>query len=84
MATLENSFGVLNELEKLRDENIKILRNSLQNIEKKLEIIDSELLRPSGFHEEISNIEEVEGLSSTIEDLKLQIDQLKEDLQKVA
>ncbi len=84
IGTLQNSFGVLNELEELRSESLNVIKDSLQKIEKKLQTLDSEFLRPRGYHEEMEEVEEAGSLSSTIEDLKGQIEQLKSELQNVA
>ncbi|MEM5801834.1 MAG: hypothetical protein QXQ18_00385 [Candidatus Aenigmatarchaeota archaeon] len=78
---LKNSLAVLNELDKLREENSKLVQESLEKIEQKILDLDSELLRPSGFREELlPHMEEVASIEATLADLKSQIEQLRSGL----
>ena len=78
---LKNNLTVLNELEKLRDENLKLVQEALEKMEKRVLDLDSELLRPSGFREELlPHMEEVASIEATIAELKSQIEQLRGSL----
>ncbi len=83
---VRNSFATLNELEKARSETMKLIHHALEKVDKKLSTLDSELIRPSGYHEPPSatSYEEVAGVESSIADLKGQIDQLKAELEHMS
>jgi hypothetical protein len=77
---IKNTLAVLNELEKVRHENMKLLQDALAKTEKKILDLDSEFIRPPDFQEELPEYGDVETVSTTIEDLKGQIGRLKEEL----
>lgn len=80
LVMVKNSLSILDELDKIRSENLSVVRDALDKVEKSMLTLDSEFLRPSGFHEETSQLNEVASLSVTIDDLKGQIEQLKSEL----
>jgi hypothetical protein len=84
MNVAKNSLVVLNDLERMRAENLKMIEDILNKIDQKLLSLDSEFMRPSGFREEPMEYVDVEGLESTIVDLKSQIDSLKTELERMA
>lgn len=84
MNLIKNTFSVLNELEKIRAENIKLIQNTIEKVDKKLLTLDSEFMRPSGFIEEIPEVHDVEGLESTLVELRNQVNQLKAELQSLS
>ncbi|TAL46742.1 hypothetical protein EPN87_04530 [archaeon] len=85
LVMLRSSLAILKDLDKLRDENLKIVEEGMEKMDKKLATLDSEFLRPSGFREEAHHdVKDVESLEGTIADLKGQIDQLKSELETYA
>lgn len=81
---VKNSFIALNELEKVRIENMKLIQEALNKVEKRILDLDTELIRPSGLHEEIPEYGDVQAISATIADLKGQIEQLKAELETIS
>lgn len=87
MIMITNSLSVLNELDRLRKENMKLIQDTLDRVNKHLMSLDAEFMRPSGLREMAPAIApqiteaETGGLETTISDLKYQIEQLKADLE---
>jgi len=84
MVAIKNAFSILNQLDKLRYENIGMLQNAIEKVDEKLAALDSEFLRPAGFREELPTEEYSEGLESELGNLKNQVDKLKSELKSVA
>lgn len=82
---LRNSFATLNELDKARQQNMVIIQSALEKINKKLENLDTELIRPTGFNTNTSpeDYQDAHNVEATISDLKGQLAQLKSDLQQL-
>ena len=84
---MKNSFVTMGELERAREQTVGVLREGMEKIEEKLVSLDSELIRPAGYHEatvpEELVYQDTETVEATIADLKGQIDQLKFELQKM-
>jgi hypothetical protein len=95
MIMIKNSMMTLAELDKARDETFKLVQNAIGKLENKLNTLDQELVRPTGFmdrptpsyesHATIDNQEyqDMETVEATIADLKGQIEQLKLELDAV-
>lgn len=85
MVIIRNSLLTLNELDKAREETMKIIQEALEKTEKKISELDSELVRPSGYHElEKPEYQDVETIEATIADLKGQIEQLKSEVESMS
>ena len=84
LVMLRSSLAILKDLDKLREENLKIVEEGMEKMEKKIAILDSEFLRPSGFRDEMHDVKDVEMLEGTVSDLKGQIAQLKAELETLA
>ena len=82
---IKNQLAVLNELDKLREENLKLLKAALGRVDERLVKLDSSFMRPSGYMEEIPEMQmqEVDSLEGTIEDLKGQIENLRSEVENV-
>lgn len=78
---LRNNFAILTELDRLREENLKLIQETLEKVENRLMSLDTELIRPSGFREETPEFHDVQTIEATLVDLKGQIEQLKEELE---
>ncbi len=82
---IRNSFSTLNELEKARFETLKLIEEAVGRLENKLSALDTELVRPAGFHSDASpEYQDVETVHATVADLKGQIEQLKSELDHIA
>lgn len=81
---LKNNFEILNKLEKLREENMSLIKETLERVEKKLTTLDTELIKPSGFREEMPEMYDVKSVDDMLADLNKQIEQLKSGLKTVA
>jgi predicted RNase H-like nuclease (RuvC/YqgF family) len=81
LANMKNTFTVLNRLENLKKESLNVLQEAIENSERKLSFLNSELLKPSGYEEEIK-IEryKVEDLEGILDELRSQVDHLKAEL----
>jgi len=83
LVMIKNTFAILDELEKLRTENLKLIEEAIDKVDKKLLTLDSEFLRPSGYMEEMVDLHEIQGIEATISDLKNQVRQLKSELNQL-
>lgn len=86
IAALKNSFSMLEELEKTRNETMGMMKKMMQNMESRISALDGKLVRPAGFREMPSNVnyEEVANIEAMIADLRGQIEQLKVELEQMA
>ena len=82
LGLVRNQIAILNEIEKLRTRNMKVLESTMEKLSKRLIKLDAEFTRPAGFVEETPEmqIEEMESLESTITDLKEEIEGLKQEV----
>ncbi len=86
MQTIRNTIFVLNELDKLRNESMDMIRKSVEGMDKRILSLDTEFIRPSEIKEKAppeatyipGNLEDVLG------SLKSQLEQLKTDLKTTA
>lgn len=76
-------FGVLQELEDIRNDSLKIMRATVQRLEKTLTEIDTELLRPRGVNMDISPVGEMAHIEESLNDLQKQLVGMKKDLQEL-
>ena len=86
IAMVRSGLAILKEMDKLREENLKLIESSVEKVEKRLLSLDSEFMRPSGYEEEMPELQlqDVGSLEDTLTDLKTQIDQLKAELERMA
>jgi hypothetical protein len=82
MMLIKNNFAILSELEKLKEENLKLIENTLDRMEKKILSLDSQFMRPSGFMED-EEVKDAGALDATIADLSGQIEDLKAQLENI-
>lgn len=82
---MKNSFTILKEVEIVREQTVKSMRETLSKIEQRVNSLDSDMVRPSGVSMEpaVRDQKDVYGVESTVADLRSQISQLKSDLQKI-
>jgi len=84
MVAIKNAFSILAEVDRLREENSKLIKSAIDKVDKRLTSLDSEFLRPSGFEEEFpSETYSAESLEGVVGDLKGQVDQLKTELESM-
>ncbi len=80
---MKQLFGVLSELEAVRGDALKILRATVQRLEKNVTEVDSELLRPKGFELEAQGEMEIRHIEDSLSDLQKQLASLKKELQEL-
>jgi hypothetical protein len=82
---LRTSLTTLNELDKARQQNMLIIQGTIEKIEKRIQALDKELVRPSGFSAPSSpeDYQDVHSVGATIADLRGQIQQLKSELEQM-
>jgi len=81
MIVMKNSLAALSQLDQIRNENMNLIVNALDKVEKKLLALDAAFLRPASLQEESGDTEEVEGLHEVMSGLRSQIEQLKNQVQ---
>jgi len=86
MIMIKNSLMALTELDKAREETIKLIQDAVGKLENRLVSLDKELVRPTGYHEisEKHEYHDVETVEATVADLKGQIEQLRSELQTMS
>ena len=86
MNLIRNQVAIMNELEKLKNENMKIMQNTFDKMSNKLIKLDSEFMRPYGFSEDIADMQasEVESLEETLAGLHSQIEGLRREVDTLA
>jgi len=81
LANMKSAFIVLNRLENLKKESLDVLQETIENSERKLSFLNSELLKPSGYEEEIRTERyKVEDLEGILDELRSQVNHLKSEL----
>ncbi len=81
---VKSSISILKELDKLRDENLRMVEDAVNTVDQRMLTLDSSFMRPSGFVEEVPQLQDVENLGVTLEDLRSQINQLKSQIETLA
>jgi len=85
LKVLLNSFAILKELDRVRDQTNGVVNDTLNGIEKKLIELDNDLIRPTGFNMEApsDDYSDHHNVEATVSDLRSQIKQLKNELEKM-
>ena len=86
VSLMREQIAMLNEIDRLKSENMRLLETTTEKVSAKLMSIDSEFTRPQDFQGEYSQVEmdEVETLENTISDLQSQIEILKQEVGSLA
>lgn len=82
---LKQTFAVINEAEALRNDALKIMRTTVQRLDKALNEMDTELVRPRGIDLDrtYSGGTEMRYIESSLTDLQRQLSVLRKDLQEL-
>ena len=82
LSSTKQVFTILQDIETIRSDALKVLRATLQRMEKSVVEVDSELLRPRGaeFPDEPS---EVTHMETSLNELQKQLADLKRELQQL-
>ncbi len=80
---LKQITNVLQELEAVRNDALKILRATLQRLERSSVEVDTELLRPRGFDMEGVSDTEIQHVEGSLHDLQKQLSVLRKELQEL-
>jgi len=79
---MKQLFVVVNDIEALRTDAMKIMRATVQRLDKAIIEIDTELLRPKGFEMQLPTGEiEVHQIEDSLTDLQKQLATLKRELE---
>ncbi len=82
---VKNAIVIQKEIERLAEENRKLIEDGVNKIDDRLIRLDSEFMRPKGFREQFSLPgENKPGLESVVDDLKSQVDDLKSELENIS
>lgn len=82
ISNIKQVFGVLHETEGIRSDALKVMRASIQRLEKNVLEIDSDLVRPKGISmEDMQGSEEIGHIENSLTDLQKQLSDLKRELQ---
>ncbi|MBI2579495.1 MAG: hypothetical protein HYW27_01200 [Candidatus Aenigmarchaeota archaeon] len=82
MSNIKQVFSVLHETDGIRSDALKVMRASIQRLEKSVLEIDAELVRPKGLSmEDIQGREEAGHIENSLTDLQKQLSELKRELQ---
>jgi hypothetical protein len=85
VASMKNVFVVLDRLDDLKKECLSALQEAIENSEKKMTFLNSELLKPSGYKEEVRReVYRAEDLEGILGELKDQVNRLKTELKQVS
>ena len=82
-SSMRKLFNVMYEMEVLRNESIKIMRATLQRLEKDLVEIDTELVRPRGFDIPMYSSPDAHNIEGSLDDLQRQLGDLRRELQEM-
>ncbi|MDI6721045.1 MAG: hypothetical protein QMD85_01550 [Candidatus Aenigmarchaeota archaeon] len=84
VSNLKQTFTILHEIESIRSDTLKIMRASLQRLEKSVLEVDAELVRPKGISlETVQGKEEIVHIEGSLTDLQKQLNELKRELQDI-
>jgi regulator of replication initiation timing len=81
----KNTLNIQKQIERLLDENKKVLEDAILKIDEKIALLEKELTKPGVYEIKKEKVfEESKDLDKTLEELKSQIENLKEDLKNIA
>lgn len=83
ISNVKQLFTIMHEVETVRSDTLKIMRASIQRLEKSIIEMDSELLRPKGFEFPETSDTEISHVESSLGDLQKQVAALKRELQEI-
>jgi vacuolar-type H+-ATPase subunit I/STV1 len=83
LSSSKQLFSILQDIETVRADALKVLRASLQRMEKSVVEMDSELLRPRGAEFPDEGVREVSQMENSLNDLQKQLMDLKRELQQL-
>jgi len=77
LESLKSSLSLLRELEKLREENLKVIEGIVSKLEKKLDELEMEFLKRGGIISQMKEVKDVESLLSSLSEVKSRIEEIK-------
>jgi len=81
---IKNALAILSDLDNLRDENLKLIKDATDAMENRVGLLDTEFLKPSGLEEKLPPEVYTEGLEDVLDNLKVQVGQLKAELESIS
>jgi hypothetical protein len=80
---MKHLFSILNEIENIRNDALKIMRATVQRLERSVTEIDTELLRPRGVELPTHGEEDIHSIEDSLGDLQKQLSALRKQLQEL-
>jgi len=80
LESLKSSLSLLREVEKLREESLKVVENIVSKLEKKLEELDAEFLKRGGILPKMKEVKDVEKLLGSFNEMKGKIEEVKANI----
>jgi chromosome condensin MukBEF ATPase and DNA-binding subunit MukB len=80
---MKQLFSILNEIENIRNDALKIMRATVQRLERNVTEIDTELLRPRGLELPTHGEEDIHNIEDSLGDLQKQLSALRRQLQEL-
>jgi len=77
LESLKSSLSLLRELEKLREENLKVVESVVSKLEKKLDELEMEFLKRGGIISHMKEVKDVESLLSSLSEVKGKLEEIK-------
>jgi DNA repair ATPase RecN len=77
LESLKSSLSLLRELEKLREESLKVIEGIVSKLEKKLDELDAEFLKRGGILPKMKEVKDVEKLLGSFNEMKSKIEEIK-------
>lgn len=84
MLTVKNTLSVINEMDKLKGDSMKMIQDAVERVEKKLTTLDTEFLKPSGFHEMMPQQMAREDIHNELDALRGQIEAMRYEMEETA
>jgi len=81
---IKNSVVIQKEIENLANENRDLVESSIEKLDKKISLIDSEFVRPHGYKKEIPDTRDAKNVDGVVNSLKTQIQDLKTELEQIS
>ena len=73
---VSNAISMLNEIEKMRSENLEVIQRSFEKLREKIEYFDSKFKKPRIMKESISK-EEISSIEENLNKLKSELEKMK-------
>jgi hypothetical protein len=84
MLTIKNTLAVVNEMDKLKTDSMKMIQDAITRVDKKLATLDTEFLKPTGYHDIMPQQMATQDMQSELDALRGQIEALRYEMEETA